>query len=35
MGNRDAFLREKHHIEYVPLPSHELGYWDKAPMKSE
>lgn len=26
------FLMEKHHIEYIPFPSHELEYWNKAPM---
>ena len=27
------FLMEKHHIEYVDFPSHELGYWETAPLK--
>jgi hypothetical protein len=29
------FLMEKHHIEYLPFPSHELGYADSAPLKDE
>jgi len=27
------FLMEKHHIEYIPFPSHGPGYHDKAPLK--
>lgn len=26
-------LAEKFHIEHIQFPSHEIGYWDKAPMK--
>lgn len=29
------FLMEKHHIEYVPFPSNEIGYWDTAPVKDK
>lgn len=26
-------LSEKFGVEYIPFPSHEVGYWDHAPMK--
>lgn len=29
------FLMEKHHIEYIPFPSHELGFWGTAPLKDK
>lgn len=28
-------LGEKFGVEYIPFPSHELSYWESAPLKSE
>lgn len=26
-------LGEKHGVEFIPFPSHDLNYWDSAPLK--